>query len=760
MQINNPRFGRIFISTTTLNELRAVALNSIQEGYNALVSGGLQAGDGQGGIYTWNSTSTAPDDGARNIAPASNPATGRWVQTTAGLKGDPGSNTSDVGTFAQAKVANLANGNATTIRLSDRNKAVFERDTGQFGDLAASYSAAENIWWFRDAANTRWIVAGQQIDIMACGAVASKTVDNRVAIQAALDFGAISQRNVFVPAGTFNYTGTLAVRNKTGLIGIPGQSILYCSQRSTDQNTGYGAIIMEGSGGTLYGITRLHDMPRPITNADRQPADAGNGIYCRGARDFTISFCRTEGVQGGSLMLRGCQYGRITNNTFESSLADSIHVTAAAKNDVPLYNRDGSYYGSNEIPIPAYRLHIADNIVNNSGDDNIAVVSYVAHSLTESTSATAKSYPPATLAAGKSAINYPAYFTAYTESGGNRTYSALNQSINITGNSTYGGDARGIAIVGAKNVNVTGNYVEDPVVAGFLAYGEESYGTYGCENVLFAGNTLVNTGNDGSYRPIRYDANGDNMKVSGTTTNLTRNPTGAANAAIIVSGRSSTYPSNAINVTGNLLVGIRERGLFVGANVRNVDVTNNTFRSAQSTPLFIDSASNVRAQGNRFIDCVVSAINVNMPNLSGHIAILGNHFENVNTSQSAGTDVVHCEGTPSANLVSMTVSDNRVSGAQTYERFVEAFFDNIIAENNVGAGDVALGATPYSVKQRMKAANVPAIATSVNAPGTAPTALSDTVSRADYNALVTQTNALKNKINELLTSLSNAGIQR
>jgi len=651
-----------------------------------------------------------------------------------GEQGPIGPNVNDIGTFAQAKALDIAGTlpSINTIRLTDRNKATFEKDTGEFGTLDTAYAAGKDIWWFKDSGGSNWIMAGRQIDIMAAGALNSKIADNGAIIQACLNFGSISKRNVFVPAGTFGYARTLLIVGATGLVGIPGVSILYCTTRNT------GAIIMQGSGGTLYGITRLHYLPRPIGANDRSADDAAAGFYLRGATHFTVQFCRAEGPQASGMMVRGCQYGRITNNWFESTLADSLHVTAAAATDAPVYNLDGSFLEMNRVPIPSYRLHIADNVVNNSGDDNIGLISYASHANVQ----------PVT----EAPIVYPGYYTYYTESGGIRINQANNQSINVIGNSTYGGDARGITSVGGQNISITGNYIDDPVLAGILAYGEDEYDTYGCNNINISGNVLVNTGNDSTYKPIRYDAYGNQMLDRFGVTGLTRNLDSRSNASIIVGGRAA-FPSQNIAIRSNMLTGMRQRGITIGANVTNVDITGNSLRDSLGVTVYVDAGSNITIEGNRISNAIDGAIAVNIFNCSGNINVSGNKLHNINTGGSVGTDAIHFTGPPATGVITTTISDNRISGPQTYERFIEAFFDNVVAENNFGSADISFGSVPNTVKQRVKAdsdADSGATASNASNAGAPATALTQTVTQSDFNALVGSFNAFVGQHNTLL----------
>lgn len=627
------------------------------------------------------------------------------------LKGLPGGNVSDVGNLAAAKATNLAvtQPGTTTIRLSDRGKAVFEKDTGALGDLLTKYPAAENLWWFRDAGATRWLLAGEQVSIQHVGAVQGKAAENTAVIQAALDFGKLTGRSIHVPAGTWGYTGTITIGSNTGLHGIPGMSILWCPVRtntkansgaSVDAN-GTGAIIMEGDRCSLYGITRIHYMPRPVSIRDRTGSDTGDGIYVKGATNFLVSHCRTEGPQAASIMLRGCQYGRVTNNVFDSSLADCIHVTAAQKGDISLFKADGTFDKVNPIPIPSRWIHIADNVAMNCGDDHIAIVSYVfPHEYTEPSS--------------NPLITIPGYWTDPVIVGANRVYQAINQSIEVVGNSVYGGDARGISVVGGKNVNISGNYIEDPVQAGVLVQGDEFYKTYGNENVNVTGNTIVAAGNSGNYKPLRYDAYGAGMTDRNGAAGLTRNLDGASNPSILIGGRSAVYPNNTISFRDNMLIGSRQRAIAIQANSTTIAVSDNTIRDTISDVIYVSGGSNVAVDFNQIINAGNSAVYVNIAAMSGYVSVFGNRLDTVVTSATQGMDAIHFDGAPGAGVTSSVISYNSITGPVTYERFIEAFYDSVVAEGNVGQGNVSLGAQYGNIKQRIRAAALPTTASAAD----------------------------------------------
>ena len=80
-----------FPSVPTIAGLRAIASASLSTGDNYVVDGGSAEGDGGGGVFTWNDSSMAADDGSTVIRPddTTSGQAGRWILTGANaLSGD------------------------------------------------------------------------------------------------------------------------------------------------------------------------------------------------------------------------------------------------------------------------------------------------------------------------------------------------------------------------------------------------------------------------------------------------------------------------------------------------------------------------------------------------------------------------------------------------------------------------------------------------------------------------------------------------
>lgn len=70
-----------FPSLATIADLRAVPSVGLADGDNYVIDGGSSVGDGGGGVFAWNDSSTLDDDGARVIRPNDTPplSAGRWI---------------------------------------------------------------------------------------------------------------------------------------------------------------------------------------------------------------------------------------------------------------------------------------------------------------------------------------------------------------------------------------------------------------------------------------------------------------------------------------------------------------------------------------------------------------------------------------------------------------------------------------------------------------------------------------------------------
>ena len=142
----------------------------------------------------------------------------------------------------------------------------------------------------------------------------------------------------------------------------------------------------------------------------------------------------------------------VSGNTVVRSLADGIHITGGS--------RDG---------------RVLNNVVRETGDDMIAVVSYA------DTASLMKN----------SAAKLADAWDANAEL-------RLNRRILISGNRVSGQYwGRGISVVGGQSIAIVRNTIENvPVAAAILLHREASYQTFGIDSVLVEGNILRDVQNE------------------------------------------------------------------------------------------------------------------------------------------------------------------------------------------------------------------------------------------------------------------------
>jgi hypothetical protein len=178
------------------------------------------------------------------------------------------------------------------------------------------------------------------IDIADFGAKGDGKTDSRAAIQRAFDHASARGLDVFIPAGTFIHSGTLAA-DGIKIFGAGEASILRAS------TYGQEALFLKGNSVALTDL-RLVGVGGP-----RLTTDASQKIVVQGSRNFTIERVRIERTTTGGMKINGASRGRIADNVVEDTHADSIHMTR----------------GSHDILVERNRI-------SRSGDDAIAVVSY------------------------------------------------------------------------------------------------------------------------------------------------------------------------------------------------------------------------------------------------------------------------------------------------------------------------------------------------------------------------------------------------
>ncbi|WP_432207822.1 right-handed parallel beta-helix repeat-containing protein [Burkholderia pyrrocinia] len=240
--------------------------------------------------------------------------------------------------------------------------------------------------------------------------------DQADALQNAFDSLKAGQRLVIAP-GRYVVGHSLAVT--VPRVVISGYGATLAATNPADQT-----IVMSGAGSTLVGVTLAG------TGTTRLTTPASTKVEVTGAGVQVLRVTIDGGASGGIFVFGGSGVA-IVGNTVRATLADGIHTT----------------YGSTNVLVQ-------NNTVTGTGDDLIAVVSYV---------------------------------------GDGRVNSNVLIDHNAVSGNAWG---RGISVVGGQAVTISNNTVDGvQKAAGILVAQEDSWKTYGVSNVVITGNVVANIQN-------------------------------------------------------------------------------------------------------------------------------------------------------------------------------------------------------------------------------------------------------------------------
>ena len=261
--------------------------------------------------------------------------------------------------------------------------------------------------------------AAESGDVLAWGAVPDDGEDDTASIQRALD-SMVDGGTLVFPAGTYEHRDLLVVAHAdVHLEGEPG-AVLHATEPTRQ------ALTLEGDRTGISGMTLTSTAVTRLVNIEHHRIVLDGGSL-QEVRDVVI-----DGGSAAGIFVHGAEDYEITDNVVQNTLADAIHNT----------------YGSR-------RGLVARNQIVNSGDDCVAVVSYV---------------------------------------GDDR----ISGDIVVEDNSCIDSHARGYTVVGGERVRIASNYVEHSRAAGIYLASEPSFNTYAATDVSVIDNTIVRANHDGS----------------------------------------------------------------------------------------------------------------------------------------------------------------------------------------------------------------------------------------------------------------------
>lgn len=232
-------------------------------------------------------------------------------------------------------------------------------------------------------------------------------------------------KSVFAPAGLYPHAGLITI-DSVGLFG-EGDKTDFRSTDTTSPNPQH-ALFMTGAGPSVRGL-----LTSTTWAGGRQANTGAHAVALYDCTDFAIEHVNVTGAAAAGILGQYCRVGAVNLCKVTNTLADSIHFT----ND-------------------SHNIFITNNYTENSGDDNIAVVSYIEPR-------------PAELGGG----NWP-----------------QSSGFVISNNQTVGSVAKinnGVSLVGAADVLVNGHIGRNLALACVGVNAQTTvYNSYSPSNILVA----------------------------------------------------------------------------------------------------------------------------------------------------------------------------------------------------------------------------------------------------------------------------------
>lgn len=387
-------------------------------------------------------------------------------------------------------------GVAAGVATLDSNAKI---PTVQLPDLSASFPAVVNVKKHGAVGN----------------GVADDTWAITVAVSAVVTAANLGIRsNLYFPPGTYNIS-RVAIKGISGF-SISGEGRLI----GQDPNTTAGIIrLIDCSNFTISGLSVSH------SNATARNS-IGHGIYATGCTDFDVSVSVSD-VSAAGIFIGGSRRFRITKSRVSATLADGIHITGGSAD-----------------------FEISRNFTFDTGDDAIAVVSYIADGI--------------------------------ACHGGS-----------ISTNRVLRSGARGITIMGDDIVVSSANTVTDCRAAGIYIAREGSFNTYGSRRITVTGNVVTNANtysnpsvnhgsihisSDSAVYPV------EDVTISGNTIR------GGRRQSILALGYAAGSVREVWSIGNNLSHNLGAESILY-QQVENGGILGNVCSFSRTTGIFVDKTS-------------------------------------------------------------------------------------------------------------------------------------------------------------------------
>jgi parallel beta-helix repeat protein len=210
--------------------------------------------------------------------------------------------------------------------------------------------------------------------------------------------------------------------------------------------------------------------------------------------------------------------------------------------------------------------------------------------------------------------------------------------------------ARGITVVGGKDVQIIDNTIPATRAAGIYICAEESYHTYGVENGLVRGN-----------------------RISKCPANL------PAHSGIFISG-CDAYPVAGVKLESNTIEDSPTAGIKVLKNVKGTEITGNQIKSSAKEGIFLLAPADTVISNNHISETGVSGIRA-AKSATGFCRITDNDLKDIDTTQQPHLAAIFIED--GAIFSQLEITGNKYHAGRFHvEKVVECKIQQATVRNN------------------------------------------------------------------------------
>ena len=378
------------------------------------------------------------------------------------------------------------------------------------------------------------------INVKDYGAVGDGVANDTAALQSAGNAAIAANIPLLIPNGVYKATAAIVY---DGSISIQGTGTI-----SSSHVVGPTVQIKNATKGYVLDVKFAGTAAvRDAVNRNLQIKDCSN---------MTIMGVETYGGGSTGIFIEGGNRISVTDSIVHDTLADGIHVTKGAAS-----------------------VSVSGNKVYSTGDDGIAVVSYLADGA------------PCT-------------------------------DVTIQGNTVKGGKARGITVAGGIRIGITGNSINGTSASGIIIVEDTTYSTYTPTDVTVTANPITDAG-----QTLPRIGNGFGIEVANGASRVTLTGNTVHNS--YNKGISVTSPG--VNIIGNTVSLAGDAGINIGASKTTV-VGNKVYDSAKTGIVTaaagladINVSHNTVVDSNTTSTAGLDGINIGASGVVTNVTIIGNN---------------------------------------------------------------------------------------------------------------------------------------